>query len=106
MKISIIGAGNVGSLTAMRLTQDGMGEVTLVDIVKGWAKGKCLDLEDTRPILKYNYNIQGSDDIEAIKDSDIVVVTAGLTRKPGMDREELLNKNAEIIKSVSLNIKR
>ncbi|MDD5431907.1 MAG: malate dehydrogenase [Candidatus Omnitrophica bacterium] len=105
MKISIIGAGNVGSTTAMRLAQEGVGDILIVDILKGLAHGKALDLEDARPILKQNYNITGSDDITQIKDSDIVVMTAGLARKPGMTREELLAKNAQIIKDVSINIK-
>ncbi|HTZ11972.1 MAG TPA: malate dehydrogenase [Candidatus Margulisiibacteriota bacterium] len=105
MKISVIGAGNVGSLAAMRLAQDGLGEIFLVDIVKGLAKGKSLDLEDARSILKLNYQIQGSEDINDIKGSDIIVITAGLARKPGMTREELLLKNSEILKSISSKIK-
>ena len=105
MKISVIGAGNVGSLTAMRIAQDGLGDVLLIDVVKGLAHGKALDLEDARALLKCNYNISGSDDITRIKDSDIVVVTAGLARKPGMSREELLLKNAQILKEVCLKIK-
>ncbi len=106
MKISIIGAGNVGSLTAMRLAQEGLGDIMLVDIVKGLAQGKTFDLEDARPILKYDYHIKGTDDINQIKDSDIIVITAGLTRKPGMSREELLGKNAQILKDICLNIKK
>jgi len=105
MKISIIGAGNVGSLAAMRIAADGLGDVVLIDVVKGLALGKALDLEDARPLLKSNYSIQGSDDIAQVKDSDIVVVTAGLARKPGMTREELLAKNAQILKDVCLKIK-
>ena len=105
MKISVIGAGNVGSLTAMRIAGEGLGDVLLIDVVKGLANGKALDLEDARPILKYSYNIKGSDDIRQVKDSDIVVVTAGLARKPGMSREELLAKNAQILKDVCLNVK-
>jgi malate dehydrogenase len=105
VKISIIGAGNVGSLTAMRIAQDGLGDVLLIDVVKGFAHGKALDLEDARAILKYNYQIKGSDDIRQIGDSDIVVITAGFARKPGMSREELLAKNARILKDVCLNIK-
>jgi malate dehydrogenase len=105
MKISIIGAGNVGSLTAMRIAADGLGDVLLIDIVKGLALGKALDLEDARPLLKSNYSIKGSDDIDQLKASDIVVVTAGLARKPGMTREELLSKNAQILKEVCLKIK-
>ncbi len=105
MKISVIGAGNVGSLTAMRIASDGLGDVLLIDILKGLAHGKALDLEDARSLLKYNYNLKGSDDISQIKDSDIVVVTAGLARKPGMTREELLAKNALILKDICLKIK-
>ncbi len=105
MKITVIGAGNVGSLTAMRIAGDGLGDVLLIDVVKGLAHGKALDLEDARALLKNNYNICGSDDITRIKDSDIIVVTAGLARKPGMSREELLAKNAQILKGISLNIK-
>jgi len=106
MKISIIGAGNVGSLTAMRLVQEKLGEILLVDIVKGLAKGKSLDLADASPILKYPYQIEGTDEIQKIKDSDIIVVTAGLARKPGMTREELCDKNAAILKEICLNIKK
>lgn len=104
MKISIIGAGNVGSLAAMRLAQEGVGEIVLVDVVKGMAQGKAYDMEDARPILKYDYNICGTDDIEKIENSDIVVITAGLARKPGMTREELLSKNVPILKDISLKI--
>ena len=105
MKISIIGAGNVGSLTALRLCHDQAGEILLVDVVKGMAQGKSLDMEDARALLKNNYNISGTDDITQIKKSDIIVVTAGLARKPGMTREELLAKNAAILKDICLKIK-
>ncbi len=106
MKISIIGAGNVGSLAAMRLAQDNIGDIVIVDIAKGLALGKALDLEDARSILSSHYNIEGSEDINKIKDSDIVVITAGLARRPGMTREELLSKNSQILKNLSLDIKR
>lgn len=105
MKISIIGAGNVGSLTALRLCHEQAGDILLVDVVKGMAQGKSFDMEDARAILKNNYNVRGTDDIAEIKDSDIVVVTAGLARKPGMTREELLAKNAAILKDICLKIK-
>ncbi|MBU1090966.1 MAG: malate dehydrogenase [Candidatus Omnitrophica bacterium] len=106
MKISIIGAGNVGSTTAMRLAQEGLGEIILVDVVKGLAQGKAFDLEDACSTLKIPYNIQGSDDINSIKISDIVVITAGLPRKPGMTREDLVSKNALILKDLCENIKK
>lgn len=105
MKISILGAGNVGSLTALRIAQEGLGEVLLIDIVKGLAQGKAYDLEDAKSLLKRQYTIEGTDDIRAIEGSDIVVITAGLARKPGMTREELLLKNASILKDVALTIK-
>jgi malate dehydrogenase len=105
MKITIIGAGNVGGLTAMRLAQESLGDIYLIDIAAGLAKAKAFDLDDARSILKINYNIYGTDDIAAVKDSDIVVVTAGLPRKPGMTREDLANKNAAILKGICPRIK-
>ncbi|MFH0791551.1 MAG: malate dehydrogenase [Candidatus Omnitrophota bacterium] len=105
MKISIIGAGNVGGLTAMRLLQDGLGDVCLIDVAGALAEGKALDLDDARAILKVNYNVRGSADIKEIKGSDIIIVTAGLARKPGMTREDLMNRNAAILKDICLTIK-
>lgn len=105
MKISVIGAGNVGGLTAMRLAQEGVGDVFLVDISKGLAQGKSFDMEDARWLLKKDYSITGTENINDIKGSGIIVITAGLARKPGMTREDLLNKNAGILKDVCLNIK-
>jgi len=106
MKISIIGAGNVGSILLLRLLQEGFKDVILVDKVPGLACAKAFDLEDAQGVLKYSYNIKGTEDIQEIKGSDIVVITAGLPRKPGMTREELLGKNAQIIKEVCLQIKK
>ncbi len=105
MKISVIGAGNVGGLTALRLAESCLGEVVLVDVAKGLAQGKVFDMEDARTLVKLNYNIKGTDDINQIKDSNIVVMTAGLARRPGMTREDLLNKNAAILKEVCLSVK-
>ena len=89
----------------MRLAQLSAGSIMLVDVAKGLAQGKVLDLADARSILKINYDIQGSDDINEIKDSGLVVVTAGLARKPGMAREDLLNKNAGILTEICKKIK-
>lgn len=105
MKISVIGAGNVGGLTAMRLAQEGAGDIFLVDISKGLARGKSFDMEDARCLLKKDYSITGTENINDIKDSGIIIITAGLARKPGMTREDLLNKNAIIVKDICLNIK-
>ncbi len=105
MKITIIGAGNVGGLTALRIAQDKIGEVCLIDVVPGMAKGKAYDLDDCRQILNINYQIEGADDINLVKNSQIVVITAGLARKPGMTREDLLNKNSQILKEVCEKVK-
>lgn len=96
----------MGSLSAMRLAQEGLGEIVLVDVVKNLAQGKAFDLEDSRAILKLNYNIKGSDEICLIADSDIVVITAGLARRPGMTREDLLNKNSQILKETASAVKK
>jgi malate dehydrogenase len=106
MKITIIGAGNVGGLSAMRIAESNPGqEVCLIDIIPGMAKGKSFDLEDCRQILNIDYRIKGTDEIDQLSGSQIIVITAGLARKPGMTREDLLNKNAQIIGSVCGKIK-
>ena len=106
MKISIIGAGNVGGITALRLAHENLGEIVLFDIVKGLAQGKVLDMEDARQLVKINYSLTGTDSIDEIRNSNIIVITAGLARKPGMTREELLLKNADILKGLCLDIKK
>jgi malate dehydrogenase len=105
MKISIIGAGNVGGLLALRLLEFNLGEIILIDVAEGLAEGKALDLEDNAAVYKFNSNIKGSQNIKDILGSDIVVITAGFARKPGMSREELLKKNALIVKQISFSIK-
>lgn len=104
-KVAIIGAGFVGSLAAMRIIEEGIADVVLVDILGNIAQGKSLDLEDARSTVKHNSKIFGTNDINNIKGSDLVVITAGLSRKPGMTREELLLKNGTILKDISLKIK-
>ncbi len=89
----------------MRLAQEGAGDIYLIDIAAGLAQGKAFDLEDARAILKYNYNVTGSSQINDVQDSDIIVITAGLARKPGMTREDLVNKNAAILSGIAGNIK-
>ncbi|HOW42953.1 MAG TPA: malate dehydrogenase [Candidatus Omnitrophota bacterium] len=99
-KITVIGAGNVGGCAALRMAQDNLGDIMLIDVVSGLARGKACDLEDARALVQTPYSITGSADIRDLKDSDIIVVTAGLARKPGMTREDLLKKNAEILKGI------
>lgn len=106
MKISIIGAGMVGSTTAQRIADKNLAdELVLVDIVES-VKGKALDIQESAPIEGFNTKVTGTLDYKDIENSDIVVVTAGLPRQPGMSRDDLLAKNSEIIKSVSQNIKK
>ncbi len=105
-KLSVIGAGHVGATCARRLVEKDLGNVVLVDIVEGIPQGKALDIYQSAPVEGFNSKIVGTNDFSEIKDSDIVVVTAGLARKPGMTREDLLKKNAAIITSVCENIKK
>lgn len=104
-KIVIIGAGNVGGQTALFLINEAPVHIILLDLVKGLGKGKALDLEDAAGVLKADCIIEGSDDFSLLKDADIIVITAGLARQPGMARDDLLRKNSEIIRDVSLKIK-
>lgn len=104
-KIAIIGAGNVGSQLALFLVKEGPFNLLLLDVIKGLAKGKAMDLEDCASLLRQDCIIEGSDDFSLLKDSGVVVITAGLARKPGMSRDDLLKKNSEIIRSISLRIK-
>lgn len=100
MKISIVGAGHVGGTLAQRIVEADLADVVLLDIAEGIAQGKALDLSDARYIIGHNRKILGTCDYRYIEDSSIVVITAGLARKPGMSREDLLKKNSAIIKSV------
>ena len=105
MKISIIGAGAVGATLAQRVLESGMADVVMVDIAKNIANGKALDLSDAAPVIGHERTIVGTDDYTQIKDSAAVVITAGFPRKPGMSREDLIAKNAAIVKDVSQKIK-
>lgn len=100
-KIGIVGAGNVGATAALYTAQKELGDIALIDVVDGIPQGKGLDMIEAGPVLGYDSKIEGSNDFAALDGSDIVVVTAGLARKPGMDRLDLLKKNAEIITSVT-----
>ena len=105
MKVSIIGAGAVGATLAQRVLESALADVVLLDILKNIAAGKALDLLDAGPIAGHERSIVGTGDYSRIVSSDIVVITAGLPRKPGMTREELIAKNAGIVRDVSKNIK-
>ncbi len=100
-KISIIGAGNVGASTACRAAAKELGDLVLVDVVEGLAAGKALDLSQAGPIERYDAKISGSSDYVETAQSDIVIITAGLPRKPGMSRDDLLAKNVAIVREVT-----
>lgn len=104
-KISLIGGGNIGGVLAQLVVQKELGDVVLFDVVEGLPQGKCLDMWEATPVMGCDVKLKGANSYADIKGSDVVVVTAGLARKPGMSRDDLLAKNLEIIKSVALGIK-
>jgi malate dehydrogenase len=99
-KVTIVGAGNVGAATAQLIVQSGLADVVLVDIVEGLAEGKALDLAEAGPIAGYDTHISGSTGYEETASSDVVVITSGLARLPGMSRDDLLARNVVIVRSV------
>ena len=103
-KISIIGAGSVGATAAFIIANKELSDVVMVDIVPDMPQGKGLDMAEASPVQRYDSQITGTNDYADITDSDIVIVTSGLPRKPGMSREDLLHKNAEIVGSVTEQI--
>ncbi len=101
-KITVIGAGNVGATTAQLLAQKDFCDVVLVDIVEGMPQGKALDLMQMGPVLGYDTKVIGTNGYEDTAGSDLIVITSGLPRKPGMSRDDLLKVNAGIVKDVTL----
>ncbi len=100
MKITVIGAGNVGATTAQRLAEKGLSEIILLDVVEGMPQGKALDLMQAGPIYGSNCKVVGTNTYEETENSDVVIVTSGLPRKPGMSRDDLIKVNSGIVKSV------
>jgi malate dehydrogenase len=103
-KVTVVGAGNVGATAAQRLAEKELCDVVLVDIIEGVPQGKALDLLEAAPIEKHDAHLTGSNDYEASANSDIVIITAGIPRKPGMSRDDLLATNKSIIKSVTKEV--
>lgn len=99
-KIGVIGAGQVGATLAQRLAEKQLGDVVLVDVVEGVPQGKALDLAESAPLEGYDVRLTGTNGYAELAGADLVVVTAGLPRKPGMSRDDLLKKNAEIVGGV------
>jgi malate dehydrogenase len=100
-KITVIGGGNVGASAAVNLAAKELGNVVLVDVVEGIPQGKGLDMAQMGPVEGYDVDIVGANDYEATAGSDVVVITAGLARKPGMSRDDLLLANYEVVRSVT-----
>ncbi len=103
-KITVVGAGNVGATCALYLAQQELGDLCLIDIVEGMPQGKALDILQCSSILDFDSNVVGTNDYNDTANSDIVIITAGLARKPGMDRLELLEKNANIVSEIVDNV--
>ena len=106
MRVTVVGSGFVGATSAMRIVQKGLAdEVVLIDIIEGLPQGLALDMRESAPIEGFEPNIRGTNDYADTAESDLVVITAGLPRQPGMSRMDLLEKNAGIIRDVVRNVK-
>jgi malate dehydrogenase len=103
-KITVVGAGNVGATCAHWAAARELADTVLVDIVEGMPQGKALDLMQTRPIFGFNVEVVGANDYAATKGSDVVIITAGIARKPGMSREDLINTNKNIVATVTKEV--
>ena len=104
--IAVIGAGNVGATCAFSLAERKLGNIVMLDIFEGFAKGKALDMSQAAQILNYDGVVKGTSSYEDIEGAEVVVVTSGFPRKPGMTREDLISKNASIISEVGAGIKK
>jgi len=103
-KVTVVGAGNVGATAAQRLAEKELCDVVLVDIIEGVPQGKALDLAEAAPIEKHDAHLIGTNEYDASEGSDIVIITAGIPRKPGMSRDDLLKTNAGIMKDVTQQV--
>ena len=105
-KISLIGGGQIGGTLAHLAGLKELGDIVIFDIIKGIPQGKALDLAEAAPISSYNVDLKGSNHYSAIKDSDVIIVTAGVPRKPGMSRDDLLSINLKVMSDVGAGIKK
>src|SRR3954466_11910025 len=103
-KITVVGAGNVGATTVQRLAERDYADIVLVDIVEGMPQGKALDLNQAGPVVGYEPNVTGTNAYDDTPGSDIVVITSGSPRKPGMSRDDLLEVNKGIVSEVSKEV--
>ena len=105
-KITLIGAGQIGGTLAHLIALKKLADVVLFDVASGIAKGKALDIAQSSPIDEFDINLSGTDNYEDTKNSDVIIITAGVPRKPGMTRDDLLSVNLKIIKQVAEGIKK
>ena len=103
-KVTVIGAGNVGATAAQRLAEKELCDVVLIDIIEGVPQGKALDLTEAAPVEKHDARVTGANTYDASAKSDIVIITAGIPRKPGMSRDDLISTNAGIVKAVTQQV--
>jgi len=103
-KVTVVGAGFVGRTTALRIAERGLADVCLIDVLKGWPQGLALDMRHSAPIQRFEVDVVGGNDYKKAKGSDVVVITAGFPRGPGMSRAELTQKNSSVITDVSRKI--
>jgi malate dehydrogenase len=103
-KVTVIGAGNVGATAAQRLAEKELCDVVLIDIIEGVPQGKALDLTEAAPVEKHDAHLTGANAYDASAESDIVIITAGIPRKPGMSRDDLISTNAGIVKTVTQQV--
>ena len=105
-KVTVVGGGNVGATAAQRLAEKGVADVVLVDIVEGMPQGKTLDLMQAGPVEKHDYKLIGTNDYGPSENSDLVIITAGIARKPGMSRDDLIKTNMKIVSDVTEEVAR
>ncbi len=105
-KVTVVGAGNVGATVAQRIVEAELADVVLVDVTEGMPQGKALDLMEAGPVMGYNTTISGTNGYEETAGSDIIVITAGIGRKPGQSREALIEVNADVVKKVAASAAR
>ena len=106
IKVSLIGAGNIGTILAYSLSRKQINQIVMVDIIEGLAQGKCLDLSQSFPIENLNNKVVGTTDISQIENSNAIIITAGIARKPGMSRDDLIETNFQIMSDIGKSIKK
>src|SRR5438552_1005480 len=104
-RVAVIGAGNVGASAALFIAERGLADVVLIDIVEGMPQGKALDMTQAAPLWHQGVKVEGANDLSAVRGADVVVMTAGFPRKPGMSRTDLLKANADIVRPAAEAVK-